>query len=216
MRSFFTSTLLACFFFITVNGYGQPILTNVDFGHPTSWKVEKSSYLKINGATNINRFHCSFDSPTLSDTLSLNLNYDKTTVFFINKDITIPIASFDCQNNFITKDFRKTLKAEQHPTINLSFQSINLTPDLGLKTADGIIKISIAGKTKSYNITYSMSSDEQGQWTLKGKQGLQLQDFNITPPQKLLKLIRVKDHISVLFSLKLKQIPCDCPSQNHL
>lgn len=211
MRSTFTSLLACIAFLITINANGQVLSSYIDHGHPTSWQVEKSSYLRINGATNINRFQCTYDSQTLSDTLSVNLNYNQTTIFFVNKELDIPVTAFDCQNNFITKDFRKTLKAENYPNIKLSFKSINLTPELDAQFADGTIEIFIAGITRSYDIAYSMKSNDQGEWTLKGTQDIQLKDFGIDPPKKLMKLIQVKDQISVLFSLKLKQVPCTCP-----
>lgn len=211
MKTNFTSVLLASLLILlSASSKGQAPLSSINHGHTTSWQVEKSSYLRINGATNINRFHCTYNSPTLSDTLSVNLTYDETTIFFINKELAVPVAFFDCQNSFITSDFRKTLKAEEHPNIELTFKSIRLTPELDTQFTKGTIEISIAGITRSYNVAYSMNGNDRGEWNLKGAQDIQLQDFGLNPPKRLLNLIQVKDQISVLFSLKLKQIPCDC------
>jgi len=185
---------------------GQNLLQQVYPNHYTYWKIQKSSQLKINGATNINKFKCRFESPELSDTLSLLLNYEKTNVEFNHDELLINVKSFDCFNPLITHDFRKTLQADIHPNIHIQFLNLEFTPDLDPDSIRGNITIMLAGVRKEYTINYKIANLKNNVWSLLGTKQLAFSEFGLEPPTRLMQLIKVKDELNISFDLQLKQI----------
>ena len=89
------------------------------------WVVERSSSLNIQGETNINNFQCDVTEYLRADTL-FYINNDQTKkLWFTNSGLTVDIKQFDCHNKMITRDFKKTLKAEKNPVFKIRFLSLD-------------------------------------------------------------------------------------------
>lgn len=132
------------------------------------WKVASNSTLEITGKTNAGKFKCQSVSFTGQDTISETFdNYKAFSAFTGN--VKLNANGFTCQNVIMTKDFRKIIKANEFPTISIRFVSLarNPTDQDGIT---GVVKIGVAGRTKSSIISGTITSDANGAKHIEGSQ----------------------------------------------
>jgi hypothetical protein len=202
----FKKTLLAyllLFSITTLVGLGQ---VNVHT-ETIKWVVLESSNLQVNGSTNINQFSC--EIPACSQIDTLNVYRSKTNKeVALSGSIDLNIQSFNCHNNMMTRDLRRTLKEKQFPKLYIKFLSLNELPDISTKAmpVTGQIEIEIAGVRKHFEINYHISTDAQKVIELLGERDINFSDFNLLPPKRLAGLVRTKDNLKVIFHLKIKAV----------
>lgn len=174
---------------------------------PVRWVLNKDCSLKVNGSTNVNKFSCVIPNYPNADTLAFyrtNLNEPiKITGVMI-----LDVRAFDCHNPIMTKDLRKTLKAEKFPNLIIKFISLSKYPDPSEKdnSLKGAVTISIAGVTKKFDIAYKCLPINGNTITLIGSKQVTFSDFNILPPRKLGGMIQTNDALAVEFILKMTQL----------
>jgi len=172
------------------------------------WLVLKGGTLNVAGSTNINTFSCIIPNYSIPDTLICYKNFGKDQSIAMTGLVSLPIFSFDCHNNMMTADLRKTLKAKDFPKLIIHFISLRKFPELK-KTPEnitGMVYIELAGITKKFEVNYTISMDDQKVIRLIGKRSVSFSDFHITPPRKLGGIIQTKDKLDVEFHLSLKNI----------
>ncbi len=170
-----------------------------------SWIIDAKSQLTIHGSTNINNFACKIDCYTGSDTLQFIKNYTSREIQFSQNRMSIPIGSFDCGTKQISKDFRKTLKSETYPQLDINFRSLQNLTVANNSCINGIVDITLAGVTARYNIRYHITLNKNI-ILLKGTQHVNFSDFNLEAPEKLKGLIKVNEALKVEFNFVLKEI----------
>lgn len=171
------------------------------------WIVDASSELIIRGTTNVNAFICRTDCYDVRDTVEL-LRADKDRpIVFSRSVMVIPVASFSCGNDMITKDFQATLNSERFPNLSVRFVSIEASaPSLGPGVVTGLVEITLAGTSRSYAVLYTVSHNGNNAISLAGKQVVCFSDFNLNAPKKMMGLIRVQDDLEVEFQLHLLRL----------
>ena len=171
------------------------------------WIVEKSSSLSIQGATNVNTFTCDATEYLNADTLSY-LNDDVAKKLnFSNSSLFIDIKRFDCHSKLITKDFRKALKADETPTLKITFLSLDqFDNSCNNKSVKGIVDIELAGINRRFEICYKVKALSNNRIELNGSHSFTFSDFKLTAPKKMAGLIRTKEGIRVNFHLFFKVI----------
>lgn len=171
----------------------------------SKWAITESSTLIVNGSTNINKFSCTIAKYPSTDTVSVSAN--KASNLTLTGKIHIEVKYFNCTNSMMTKELRKTLKENEFPFLHISFLSLQEMRGASQKssTIKGDVAIEIAGKTKHFDITYHLNKSKNTM-TLTGNQLINFSDFNLLPPKKLGKLIRVKDELKVALCLKMELI----------
>lgn len=144
--------------------------------------------IEIKGKTNINTFTC------VNEAFA-----DNNTKFTINNGhlpyLQLEVDDFDCKHKPMTKDFRKTLRADLYPNLEIKFLKIS-------KTHNGQIaqvQVEMMKKTKIYQISFTTEHNK-----LVGRKQVAFSDFGIAPPKKMGGTIVVKDTLDLLFSLALK------------
>ncbi len=173
------------------------------------WVIQKNSYMKVAGKTNINTFECAVENYGKTDTLSWTYAIDKSnkpTANILGR-LKISVIKFDCGHKMMTKDLQKTLKASQYPIMTVDFLSFSkslskLKPEESLT---GQAEIKLAGVSKKYNITYLFKKNKNGLFELNGYQQILFSDFNLKPPSKLGGTIRVENELKVSFTLILQK-----------
>ena len=178
-------------------------------GHSkVKWLILKGATLNVAGSTNINTFSCIIPDYSIPDTLICYKNPGKELAIAMTGGVSLPIFSFDCHNNMMTADLRKTLKAKEFPKLNIHFISLRKFPELKTipENITGMVYIELAGISKKFEVNYTISMDEQKVIHLVGKRSVNFSDFHITPPRKLGGIIQTKDKLDVEFHLRLKDI----------
>lgn len=169
------------------------------------WIIDADSRLTIHGSTNINSFSCKMDCYVGGDTLRYVKNSRTYELQPTNNGMVIPIFNFECNTRQISNDFRKTLKAETYPQLNINFRTLQ---DPSLKNnscINGIVDITLAGVTKQYTIQFTVINNK-GVTQLTGLHPVTFSDFNLEAPEKLSGLIKVKEVLNVEFNLVLRSI----------
>jgi polyisoprenoid-binding protein YceI len=174
------------------------------FSNKETWVIDSESKLSIHGATNVNTFTCNLISYSGHDTLRYFNDYTTSTLKFTTNRMTVPITSFNCGTQQISRDFQKALNSDKYPQIDINFISLDngLTNNTEVK---GVVDITLAGVTTRYSIQFGLNCTN-GTILLSGTQPVNFSDFNLKAPQKFRGLIRVEEILKVEFHLVLKPV----------
>lgn len=168
--------------------------------------VQSSSTLHINGTTNINSYECAIAKYTGKDTLVLHEGGRNIRPVFVKGAVALDASSCDCGIPLMTSDFRKAINSKEYPQIVIDFISFERMPVYG-KVPDqfkGILKISLAGVTKVFEVNCSINTTSAGIVHLIGSREFNFSDFEITPPTRMLGAVRVNESLTVSFHLQLR------------
>ena len=160
-----------------------------------------STFMVIQGESNVNRFTFSYASSpgSLESRINYNTSHNGT-------EIRIPLHEFQASNPHMYNDFLQELHASEHPYISILFPS--LEPDKLGTMANGseqTVRITLAGVAKQYSVDCTMVKCGD-QLSIRGSEQVRLTDFRISPPEKLKGLIKVKNEITVNFGIILNFI----------
>lgn len=159
--------------------------------------VKPESKLIIKGTTNINKFNCHFNISKLQNPIPVNFEVKNNKMIFDETYLILKNDCFDCGNKNINKDFRALLKTNKYPEI---FIHLNEIKKFKL-TSEVTLNMEIAGIIKSYTIPVKIEDN----LLVKGKLIMDINDFNLKPPKKILGLIKVNSTIEIDFQLLLKE-----------
>lgn len=170
------------------------------------WVVEKNSTLRVQGKTNVNRFTCTIDEYAEKDTI-LCLD-DPSKAVRLSGELKMNVLNFNCHSKLITKDFRKTIKADKYPVLIIRFLSLESMPFLQKKTEliKGWVEVELAGVIKKFELNYTFSGNSSGHILLNGGRSFSFSDFKLSPPKKLGGLVKIKDAFDVSFNLTLQAL----------
>ena len=170
------------------------------------WIIEKSSNLSIEGKSNVNTFKCDIVEYLKEDTIFLYKNnalYQPTSI--AKGGLTININRFDCHQNHITTDLKKTLKSKENVWMKINLLTLGYRqPNTHHQAIKGNVEIQLAGVTKILEIDYRVEQRSDGSLYLVGVRKLLFSDFGLVPPSKLAGLIKVNQEIKVSFYLLLR------------
>jgi len=171
--------------------------------------VLPASKLSIDGKTNVNSFTCSIAKYTGTDTLVLQEGGKKIRPVFVKGSVGLDASTFDCGMAIMTSDFRKTVKSEEYPAIVIDFISFERAPSYaqGEEKFKGILKISLAGVTKLFEVDCSIETKPSGMIHLMGGRAFTFADFGLKPPSRMMGTIKVQEELNVKFHLVLKLDP---------
>jgi hypothetical protein len=168
--------------------------------------VLPDSHLTIGGKTNINTFNCAIPRYKGRDTLVLHEGGRNVRPVFVRGSVTLDASSFDCGLAVMTSDFCKTISSKSHPAIIIDFISFERAPTYGHgeDRFKGIVKISLSGITKLFEMDCSIEAKSSGLIYLKGGRDFLFSDFNLEPPKHMMGLVKVQQNLTVGFRLVLK------------
>lgn len=171
-----------------------------------AWVITSGCSLKVDGSTNVNEFSCAITNYSQPDTIMVALRPNQPVQ--LKGSIHLDVQRFDCHNQVMTADLRKTLKAKEFPKLEIRFLSIAQYPDASIKqkSTKGAVVIQLAGVSRRYDVDYKVINSENNYLNLLGTRQVNFSDFNISPPRKLGGMIRTNNELSVVFNLRMKVI----------
>lgn len=160
------------------------------------------------GTSNVKDFTCRLESVELPDTLSFTLSTASQIIVFKQHKLCIPIDPFDCGNPLIQKDFKRTLKCEDYPNIELQFLDLRMSGGTfwWKEPLQGAISITIGGIARRYLLDYDLHIYGEEVIELNGQRSLSLADFNLEPPKRLAGLVKIDEEVNVGFRLVLHAV----------
>ncbi len=183
-------TLYYLVFLCSLNGWAQ------DGFVAKSIEVLQNSELSITGDTNINKFGCEFNTFYLEQCREVVYQKEGNSISFKNAILTLKNEGFDCGNKAINKDFHSLLNTKEYPKITLELTEIILDK---VDKGKASVKINIAGKEMTYIVPIEIVAAPVNRFI--GKLKLDIRDFGLEPPKKLLGLIVIKEEIDINFNL---------------
>lgn len=160
------------------------------------------SFLKINGETNVSTFECEFNISAISEYITIKYVDFEHKIEFEDTKLTLPNLEFDCGGKAINKDFKELLKTEEHPSITLKLKELSKV-NTNSNSRIATIEITISNIVKTYNIPVSIVNNDL--LNVSGVMPLDITDFNLVAPTKMLGMIKVSPKIEIDFSLKIKE-----------
>lgn len=123
-------------------------------------------------------------------------------------DLSVPVTTLRCGNRVMESDMRRALKADRHPAVQFSFRElrggIQHDLDSGLYHANVAGDLTLAGVTRSIELTISAERVSRTAFRIRAVLPLRMTDFGITPPSALFGAIRARDALTVHFDLMLQ------------
>lgn len=166
--------------------------------------VQSNSTLEITGTTNLNRYACAISRYTGNDTLVLHEGGRDIRPVFVKGEVALNASTFDCGLPLMTADFQQAINAQQHPAIIIDFISFERMPAYTTREQfKGIIKISLAGVTRVFEVNCGIEASPSGIINLTGSREFVFSDFNLTPPTRMMGMVRVNQGLKVSFHLRL-------------
>ncbi|QSE96313.1 YceI family protein [Fulvivirga lutea] len=166
--------------------------------------IEDESTFRISGKSSVNSFDCQIVQGFCGESVDVCYNLQATTVKFDNTKFSIPVNQFDCGSNFITRDMKKTLKAEEYPFMQFELLSIINFDNLNCNNSKAETLVTIAGVTNRYLLNYDISQLDEDTFKIKLNSTFDINDFNLNPPSALMGLIKVDKTIDVSLSLQTR------------
>ncbi|MBT8324061.1 MAG: YceI family protein [Winogradskyella sp.] len=159
-----------------------------------------NSSLRINCKTNINKFYCDFDINKVSDSLEISYSTNGSKLDFSKASLILPNLFFNCGGRQINKDFHALLKTEEFPEIQLTLINLSFL-EKDACNAIVTVDIEICDIIKTYKIPVTINTDNS--INVAGKLPIDILDFSLEPPTKVLGMIKVSNEIEIEFHLNI-------------
>jgi len=160
--------------------------------------------ISIAGKTNVNRFEFLYDTSSIKRIQSCEENQGGS---YLNNHakFKLPVRAFDSDNKKMNRDFYKMLEASQYPEIIVKIEKTILKKIVNGELFSSIkLDLTLAGNTRTVNTKCSyLKKDSESKIILKGKTKINLDNFSLNPPKKMLGLIQVDETILINFEVSL-------------
>jgi len=165
--------------------------------------LQRNSSLTINGSTNLLTFKLVQNGDKLlRKTQTLKTTESKNKVYLSDNKLSIAVKNFSSNNKIALDGFMDLLKAETHPNLIVEFNYLEMPTtekDESLKTKT-LVSFTITGVTKQYTIPIT-ATHVGNQYTINGNKSINIRDFGLVPPVKMMGLVRVSEWINIDFHL---------------
>jgi len=169
---------------------------------------DEDSQFQIIGKTNLGEFscHCNQWDQVKHDEFVGSVKDQK--IYFDHASLEIPAEALRCQNRMMTSDLHELLCSESDEGIvkvtfkeaewylnSLWSEKMSLNQPIGYFD----VLLTIGGITKDSQVEIFSSKEQSEHKTLstRGKIELQLSEFNIEPPTKMLGMVKVKNSLEI-------------------
>ena len=128
------------------------------------WVIEKNSSLQIEGKSNVNTFKCDIIEYLNCDTILLYREIgSQQSQIATYGGLTININRFDCHQNYVTADLKKTLKAKENAYMKINLLSLgSMKENTTNQEIAGYVEIQLAGVTKKIQVDYVAKKNQSG------------------------------------------------------
>ncbi|MEP5255150.1 MAG: YceI family protein [Winogradskyella arenosi] len=162
--------------------------------------LSSESFLRIKGKTNVSSFECQFDMSAISEVIKINYRTLDNKIKFEDTKLVLPNVEFNCGGKAINRDFNKLLNTAEHPKITLKLKEISNLESQS-QTLTATIEITISNVTRQYKMPINLAQDQD--LHVNGVLPLNINDFNLEAPTKMLGMVKVSPQIEIQFSLKM-------------
>lgn len=163
--------------------------------------IHPSSKVAVFGSTNVNNFKFEY-LEEISIDKPVQVKQNSGTLRLSGGIINLKVQAFDSGNGLINKDFRKMLLEDENPFIQVELIALmpNWQPNDVWREGKAEIMVNINQIIKKY--TVSCKVENPGSLLIFGRQKILLSDFGLTPPVRMMGMVKVNDWVDLDFSLR--------------
>jgi polyisoprenoid-binding protein YceI len=159
-----------------------------------------ASKIVVEGRSNVHAWTCatsSFDAAVTAPDLPGTESGSKLTAL----SLSIPVASLDCGHGDMNKNLRKTMHADQHPTITYRMTTYDATRkgDSYEVNMNGLVTIN--GVEKPVHVHASVTPIASGGAEVVGSAPIKTTDFGVQPVKVMLGTLRTSPDVTITFRL---------------
>ena len=163
--------------------------------------IHPSSKVSVHGSTNVNNFTFKY-TEEISIDKPVRVRNNEGALRITGGVIDLKVNAFDSGNGIMNKDFRKMLLAEENPFIQVELAMLRpnwLPNDVWLEgKAEIIVTINQIDK----RFTVDCKVENPGSLLIYGTQTILLTDFGLTPPSRMMGMVKVNDYVNLDFALR--------------
>lgn len=163
--------------------------------------IHPSSDVTVYGSTNVNNFKFQYtENITLDKPVSVK-RIDGV-LRLSGGIIDLKVRAFDSGNSIMNKDFRKMLQEEDNPFIQVELAALlpQWLPNASWREGKAEINVTINQITKKYVVQCKVENPES--LLIYGKQKILLTDYGLTPPVRMMGMVKVSEWVDLDFSLR--------------
>jgi len=179
----------------------------------------ENSSLIINGSTNLTTFKLVQNGDKLlRKTQLIKTIQTKNKVHLSENKLSISVNGFTSDNKIALDGFLELLKVDIHPNLIVEFNYLEKikTEKTKFVNTKTLVSFTITGVTKQYIIPITATLDGN-KYTITGNKSINIRDFKLEPPVKMMGLVKVSEWINIDFCLicniSLKE-PTDVTANN--
>lgn len=163
--------------------------------------IHPSSDVIVYGSTNVNNFKFQY-TENITLNRPVNVKRHDGALQLSGGIIDLKVRAFDSGNALMNKDFRKMLQDEENPFIQVELAALlpQWLPNASWREGRAEIKVVINQVTKKYLVKCKVENPES--LLIYGKQKISLTDFGLTPPTRMMGMVKVSEWVDLDFSLR--------------
>jgi len=163
--------------------------------------IHPSSKVAVYGSTNVNTFKFEY-TEEISIDKPVRVRHNSGTLRLSGGMINLKVKAFDSGNGIMNKDFRKMLLEEDNPFIQVELTALMPAwqPNDVWREGKAEIMVNINQIIKKYIVNCTV--ENPGSLLIFGRQKILLSDFGLTPPVRMMGMVKVNDWVDLDFSLR--------------
>ncbi|PKP34765.1 MAG: hypothetical protein CVU00_05320 [Bacteroidetes bacterium HGW-Bacteroidetes-17] len=163
--------------------------------------------VQIEGRTNLNKFILFYDNPSqIPNFLNKSTLINSPASGMEVVEFIIPIKDIQGKNENILRDFRTMMNSKEYPNVIVEIDKIDFLSIIDSRFQQKLyMKLTFAGISNSIITEYMIHENSDGKIKLQGLTKVKLSDFKLTPPKKILGLIKVQDVIFITFDILINE-----------
>jgi len=163
--------------------------------------IHPSSKVAVFGSTNVNNFKFEY-TEEISIDKPVRVRQNSGTLRLSGGMINLKVMAFDSGNGIMNKDFRKMLLEEDNPFIQVELTALMPAwqPNDVWREGKAEIMVNINQIIKKYIVNCTV--ENPGSLLIFGRQKILLSDFGLTPPVRMMGMVKVNDWVDLDFSLR--------------
>jgi hypothetical protein len=163
--------------------------------------IDPKSQVSVFGSTNVNRFTFKYTEAITIDK-AVRVKVNEGTLKLHGGLIDLKVRAFDSGNGMMNSDFRKMMKEEINPFIQVELISLipNWMPDGNW--VEGKVEIIVEMNSISKKYTINCKIDNPGSLLIYGREKIRLTDFDLVPPVRMMGMVKVNEYVDFDLSLR--------------
>ena len=165
---------------------------------PTVYRLAPGSRFWVEGTSTVGRYVCR------ASAVGGHGRLDSRAPLRGAAELTATVASFDCGQAQMNRDFARALRAADHPVLRLTVTQADVAagPDDATPVrASGVLRV--AGVERPVRFDAVATPLARGRMRVVGRYAMRMSDFGIAPPRGLGGLVRAHDRLTAHFDVTL-------------